>query len=299
VKVRVAVPATVANLGPGFDALALALAMQNEVVATQTGEPGLTIDPGPGAPEQLRDPAHNLVARAYTATCAELGALPEGLHIACVNRIPFRRGLGSSAAAALAGTLCATALHGAPWDEQRILQWVSDMEGHPDNAAAALLGGLVIVAPGAPAARMDVPDSLCAVVFVPDIEIATPLARAVVPRAVPMADAVFNAARVGLWVRAVATGDWSLLGEAMRDRWHQAPRAALFPALPALVEAAVEGGARGAALSGAGPSVVALTDGPPEPVGEAFRAASERSGVPGAVLVSRVRNWGARVDVEA
>lgn len=292
-QVRIAVPATVANLGPGFDVLALALELQNEVVARQTGEPGLTIDPGADAPAELRDPAHNLVARAYTATCAELGVLPEGLHISCVNRIPFRRGLGSSAAAALAGVLCATALHGASWDEQRILQWVSGIEGHPDNAAAALFGGLVIVTPGAPTVHVDVPDALRAVVFVPDVELETRLARSVVPRAVTMQDAVFNASRVGLWVRAVASGDWSLLAHAMQDRWHQPPRTALFPALPALIDAAVGAGARGAALSGAGPSVVALTDSDPAPVAEAMQGC----GVAGSVITSRVRNWGARVEV--
>lgn len=292
-QVRIAVPATVANLGPGFDVLALALELQNEVVARQTGEAGISVDPGPGSPEELRDPSHNLVARAYTATCAELGVLPDGLHISCVNRIPFRRGLGSSAAAALAGVLCATSLHAAAWDEQRILDWVSGIEGHPDNAAAALFGGLVIVTPGAPTVNLEVSDELRAVIFIPEFELETRLARSVVPKAVTMGDAVFNAARVGLWVRAAASRDWSLLGTAMEDRWHQPARTALFPALPALISAAREAGARGAALSGAGPSVVALTDGDPQPVADAMAAC----GVPGETIVSRVRNWGARIDV--
>jgi homoserine kinase len=299
VQVRIAVPATVANLGPGFDVLALALELQNEVTARQTGEPGLSIDPGPGSPDELRDPSRNLVARAYTATCAELGVLPNGLHIECVNRIPFRRGLGSSAAAALAGVLCATALHGAPWDEQRILEWVSGIEGHPDNAAAALFGGLAVVTPGARTVNVDVSDELRAVVFVPSFELETALARRVVARAFTREDAIFNAARCALWVRAVALRDWASLAVAMQDRWHQPARTALFPALPELIAAAVEGGARGAALSGAGPSVVALTDGEPEPVAAAMLACAARCGVSGETIVSRVRNWGARVDVSA
>ncbi|MEA2670548.1 MAG: homoserine kinase, partial [Chloroflexota bacterium] len=166
-RVRIAVPATAANLGPGFDVLALALELQNEVEAERTGEPGISVDPGPGAPEELHDPARNLVVRAYTAACAELGAPADGVHIRCVNRIPFRRGLGSSAAAALGGTLVATALNGAPWDEQSIIEFVAGLEGHPDNAAAALLGGLVVVTPGAPSVTMEVPEELCAVVFIP------------------------------------------------------------------------------------------------------------------------------------
>jgi homoserine kinase len=294
-QVRIAVPATVANLGPGFDVLALALELQNEVVATQTGETGLSVDPGADAPDELRDPVRNLVARAYTATCAELGVLPDGVHFACVNRIPFRRGLGSSAAAALAGALCATSLHAAPWDEQQILRWVAGIEGHPDNAAAALLGGLAIVVPDQPVVNMDVPDELRAVVFVPDFELPTALARRVVPGAFTRADAVFNASRCALLVRAFALRDWETLGAAMEDRWHQPARTALFPALPALIEAAVAGGARGAAMSGAGPSVVALTDGDPQPVAEAMAAC----GVAGTTIVSRVRNWGARIDVSA
>jgi homoserine kinase len=298
-QVRIAVPATVANLGPGFDVLALALEVQNEVVATQTGEKGLSIDAGPGAPPELADPARNLVARAYTATCAELGVLPDGVHIACVNRIPFRRGLGSSAAAALAGALCATALHAAPWDEQRILAWVAGIEGHPDNAAAALLGGLVIVVPDAAVVTMEVPEELLAVVYVPDLELSTALARRVVPGAFTRADAVFNASRCALLIRAIALRDWATLGTAMEDRWHQPPRTALFPALPALIEAALDGGARGAAMSGAGPAVVALTDGDPEPVAAAMAAAAAVHGIGGEAMVSRVRNWGARIDVSA
>jgi homoserine kinase len=298
-QVRIAVPATVANLGPGFDVLALALELQNEVTAVQTGEPGISVDPGAGSPDELRDPARNLVARAYTATCAELGVLPQGVHFTCVNRIPFRRGLGSSAAAALAGALCATALHAASWDEQRVLDWVAGLEGHPDNAAAALFGGLVIVTPGAPTVSMEIPDDLRAVVFVPDFELPTELARRVVPQAFTRADAVYNASRCALWIRAVALRDWATLGEAMRDRWHQPPRAALFPALPVIIDAAMAAGAHGAALSGAGPSVVALTGGDTAAVAEAMIAAAHKRGVAGTALVSRVRNWGARVEVSA
>lgn len=296
-EVRIAVPATVANLGPGFDIFALALELQNEVTATRTGDQGISVDPGPGAPAELHDPARNLVTRAYTAACAELGVLPDGVHIACVNRIPFRRGLGSSAAAALAGTLCATALNAAPWDEQRIISWVAALEGHPDNAAAALLGGLAIVVPDEPVTTMEVSDALRAVVYVPDVELSTTLARRVVPGAFTRADAVFNASRCALLVRAVAMHDWGTLGVAMQDRWHQSPRTALFPALPELLDAALQGGARGAAMSGAGPSVVALTDGDPEPIEAAMAAVASVHGISGETIVSRVRNWGARVDV--
>ncbi len=119
------------------------------------------------------------------------------------------------------------------------------------------------------------------------------------PQAFTRSDAVFNAARCALLVRAVALRDWATLGIAMEDRWHQPPRTALFPQLPAIIAAAVGAGARGAAMSGAGPSVVALTDGDTAPVAAAMVAAAGDGGVGGAAIVSRVRNWGARVDVSA
>ena len=295
-RATVRVPATVANLGPGFDVLALALELQNEVEAEQTGEPGISLDPGPGAPDELRDPGRNLVVRAYAAACAAIGVEATGVAFRCVNRIPLRRGLGSSAAAALSGVLAAVALHRPPWDEVRILEQVTALEGHPDNAAAALLGGLVIVAPGAAPVTMRVAEELLAVVFVPEMELSTSAAREVVPTELSRADAIFNAARCALLIRAVAEKDWSTLGTAMEDRWHQPQRTALMPALPDLIAGAVGAGACGAALAGAGPSVIALTWRDPEAVQAGFMAAARGHGLRGRSIVSRVRNWGARVD---
>ena len=295
-RATVRVPATVANLGPGFDVLALALELQNEVTAVQTGEAGVSVDAGPSAPEELRDPARNLVVRAYAAVCAEIGVDPGGVSFACVNRIPLRRGLGSSAAAALSGVLAAVALHRPPWDEVQILETVTALEGHPDNAAAALLGGLVIVPPGAAPVTMRVPEELLAVVFIPDMELSTQAAREVVPTQLDRADAIFNAARCALFIRAVAEKDWSTLGTAMEDRWHQRQRTALMPTLPDLIAGAVTAGACGAALAGAGPSVIALTWRDPEAVQKGLMAAARSHGLRGRSIVSRVRNWGARVD---
>src|SRR5437588_1703580 len=164
-RVFIGVPATVANLGPGFDILALALDVQNEVRAEQNDSSALTIDPGDGAAIDLRDPAHNLVTRAYVHACQALGKQPGGLHFACVNRIPVARGIGSSAAATLAGVLTAVALHRAPWGEEAILDTVAAMEGHRDNAAAALTGGLAVCVPESRTVRMDVPEELRAVLF--------------------------------------------------------------------------------------------------------------------------------------
>jgi homoserine kinase len=298
VRVRIAVPASVANLGPGFDILAMALQLQNDVRAEQ--RPGdLTIDPGPDAAAELRDPARNLVTTAYTQSCAELGVPSGGVHFSCVSRIPIGRGLGSSAAAVLAGVLVATSLHHAPGDEDDVLERVGALEGHCDNAAAALLGGLAICAPGAPAAQMAVSDELRAVLFIPDVPLATAESRLAVPDTFSRADAIFNASRCALLVRALATGDHAALQVAMEDRWHQAARFALIPGAEAMVAAAIGAGASGAALAGAGPSIVALTPLDPAPIGAAMADAAAGAGVSGQTMVLSPRNYGTRVDVSA
>jgi homoserine kinase len=296
----VRVPASVANLGPGFDMLALALQLQNEVVATATDDGGVTLDIEPDGDDiELRDPAHNLVTRAYREACLRLG-VPEagrGVHLRCANAIPVARGLGSSAAATLSGVLVAVALHRAPWDQRDILDCAASFEGHVDNVAAALLGGLVICAPDAAVQRVDAPDELHAVVFAPQERLSTRQAREAVPSQLSRADAIYNAARCALLVRAVVLADWAAMREAMDDRWHQRQRAVLFPPMSALIEAAYAGGAEGACLAGAGPSVLALCAHDPAPVAAAMEAAAARLDVLGDVLRLRPRNFGARVEV--
>jgi homoserine kinase len=301
-RATVRVPASVANLGPGFDVLALALQVQNEVVATATDDGVLSLELDPGdSDSELRDPAHNLVARGYLEACARLD-VPQpgrGVQLHCVNAIPVARGLGSSAAATLSGVLVAVALHRAPWDERAIIDCAATFEGHVDNLAAALLGGLVICAPGAAVQRVDAPDELRAVVFAPLQRLATSEARRAVAEQFSREDAIFNAARCALLVRAVVLADWAALREAMDDRWHQAQRAALFPAMGALIDAAYAGGADGACLAGAGPSVLALCARDPQPVAAAMEEAATAAGVAGTTLHLRPRNFGARVEVRA
>jgi homoserine kinase len=296
VRVRIAVPASVANLGPGFDILALALQLQNDIRAEQ--RPGaLTVDPGTDATEELADPEQNLVTRSYAFACAELGVPADGVHFTCVNRIPIGRGMGSSAAAVLAGVLIASALHHAPWDENAVLDRAEELEGHRDNVAAALLGGLAICSPGAPAVQLPVAEELRAVMFIPDIPFSTAEARTVVPAEFSRNDAIFNASRCALLVRALAVGDHAGLRVAMEDRWHQDARFALMPGSKVLVDAALAAGASGASLAGAGPSVIALTPLDPEPIASAMSSVAQASGAHGHTLVLAPRNYGTRVDV--
>jgi homoserine kinase len=295
-RVRIAVPASVANLGPGFDILALALQLQNDIRAEQRPGP-MTIDPGPDAAEELTDPARNLVTIAYTRACEELGVAATDVHFSCLHRIPIGRGMGSSAAAALAGVLVATALHQAPWDEDGVLDRVAALEGHRDNAAAALLGGLAICAPGAPAVQMPVSDELRAVLFIPEARFETTESRKVVPHEFSRADAIFNAGRCALLVRALALGEHSGLRFAMQDRWHQDARFAHIPGASAMVDAAMEAGASGSALAGAGPSVIALTALDATPIAAAMTAAATAARVRGSTMILAPRNYGTRVDV--
>jgi homoserine kinase len=296
VRVRIAVPASVANLGPGFDILAVALQLQNDIRAEQRPGP-LTIDAGPEASLELNDPDRNLVTLAYAQSCEALGVPVEGVHFTCVQRIPIGRGMGSSAAAALAGVLVATALHHAPWDEDDVLERVAELEGHRDNAAAALLGGLAICAPGAAAVQLAVSDELRAVLFIPDVAFTTTESRLVVPATFSRADAIFNASRCALLVRALAVGDHAGLRVAMQDRWHQDARFARMTGAREIVNAANDAGASGAALAGAGPSVIALTPLNPESIVAAMAAAAASAGVAGQTMVLAPRNYGTRVDV--
>jgi homoserine kinase len=296
-RVTVRVPATIANLGPGFDILALAVQLQNEVEATSAASGVISVDPGPEAPDELRDPGRNLVSRAFAAACAEAGVTPPGVRLRCTTAIPMGRGLGSSAAAALAGVLSASFLAGLGWDEQEVIACAARLEGHPDNVAAAMLGGLAVSVREGPVIRLDVPDSLRAVLFLPEAAMSTPSARQVVPASFSRDDAVYNAGRCALLVAALLGDRPELLAEAMRDRWHQAPRSALMPHVPALIEAALQAGAHGACLAGAGPSVLALTGERSAPVEAALQEAAGRARVAGRVVTHRVRNFGTRVDV--
>ncbi|RJK98138.1 homoserine kinase [Vallicoccus soli] len=259
--VRVHVPATSANLGPGFDALGLALGLGDDVVVTPRGE-GLRIDvEGEGAADVPRDERH-LVARVLLATLGRLGVAPGGLHLACTNRIPHARGLGSSAAAIVAGLLAARALvdDGASrLGDAEVLDLATAEEGHPDNVAACLLGGLTLAwddGGRTGVLRHDPDPGTAAVAYVPPGGVSTHEVRRLLPATVPHADAAANAGRAALLVQAL-TRRPDLLLPATQDRLHQAYRAPAMPGSAALVERLRADGVP-AVVSGAGPTVLAL-----------------------------------------
>lgn len=259
--VRVRVPATSANLGPGFDAFGLALGLYDDVVV-RVADRGLSIDiAGEGARTLGRDENH-LVVRALNATFDVLGGRPPGLEIVCANRIPHGRGLGSSAAAICAGVVAARGLviGGAErLDDTLALSVATELEGHPDNVAACLLGGFTIAwtEDGGPCAITLTPhESLAPVVLIPATPLSTEVARGLLPAKVPHVDAALNAGRAGLLTAAVTTRP-DLLFPATEDRLHQDYRAPAMRDSAELV-AKLRGEGYAAVVSGAGPTVLAL-----------------------------------------
>ena len=257
---RVRVPATTANIGPGFDCLGLALDLWNEVRFSLEGDRVEVTVEGPDPAGLPRD-ENNLVARAYLRLCEEAGkAPPAGLRIHCDIRVPMSSGLGSSSTAIVAGLLGANALTGRPFDRDRILELAADIEGHPDNVAAALLGGLTIVVQKDDrllTKKILVPEVHVALA-VPDLPFSTRAARAELPTEVSMADAVFNLQRTPLVVEALRSGDYELLSQVMDDRLHQASRLKRIPGGRTAWLAALNAGAAAVAVSGSGPSLIAF-----------------------------------------
>lgn len=296
-RVRVSVPASVANLGPGFDALGLALDLFN-VVEVEPGGDDLRVEIVGEARDLARE--DNLVLRAMEHGFALAGSALPPLRLRLTNRIPVGCGLGSSAAAIVAGLVAANALLGDPWPPEKLLALATELEGHPDNVAPALWGGLVVSCGGGDGVRwvrLEAPSELQAVLVIPELRVPTREARRVLPGSVPFQDAVFNVGRAALLVAALSSRRYDLLREAMRDRLHQPYRAPLVPGLEEALGAAERAGALGAALSGAGPGLLAFVVGDCRRVAEAVQAVLARHGVPSTWMVARPTDWGALATV--
>ena len=296
----VTVPATTSNLGPGFDCLGLALGLRNEHTLELRDEqgPARVEISGEGAETLPRDERSMLVK----ATRLILPRAPSGrLVFKSANRIPLARGLGSSAAAAVAGLWAGAHLFGTLRTSEDELEALAvKLEGHPDNVAPCVHGGLTasLAESGRPRAhRLNIHPSLSAVVCIPDFELATKKARAALPRMIPLADAVYNSSRAILLARALETGHTSHLPELMDDRLHQPYRARLVPGLREALAAAVEAGAAGAALSGSGPTVFAfIASGRAEKVGAAMKRAFLKKRISSRWLALPVDHQGVRIE---
>ena len=288
------VPASSANLGPGFDVLALALDLHLMVEARESAKTAITWA-GEGAAE-VPLTRRNLIVRAAEEPFAGWSRPLNGLELRVSNDIPIGRGLGSSAAAIIAGIMLGAKLRGLRMPAQRILELAIPLEGHGDNLAAALYGGFciaVIENGGVRVHRLDWPSRWRAVLFVPNDISPTHEARRLVPRRPAREDAVFNLGRVAEWVLACSQKDRSLVASAMDDRLHQPGRTRAYPYLDDTIAAAEQAGALGAALSGAGGSVIAIADRNLVAVGNAMISAVRSHRIKGRVTTLRAAAAGA------
>ncbi|TFU26843.1 homoserine kinase [Thermus tengchongensis] len=253
-KARLYVPATLANLGSGFDALGVALDLYLEVEAEPAREDAFFYE-GEGHVEGT----DNLIHQGYRAGMRALGLPPEPLRIRAFNPIPLARGMGSSSAALVAGVALADRFSGGSLGREGVFRVAAGVEGHPDNVAPAVYGGFVAALAEPPLAiPLPKPQGVYFVLAVPPYEVPTPLARAALPAKVPLKDAVFNLARSALWPAALSSGRLEALREACRDRLHQVYRAHLMPGILEAIEGALKAGALAAFVGGAGPTLAAL-----------------------------------------
>ena len=301
--IRVKAPATTANMGPGYDCLGMALDVWNtvEVECFPDGEPSVAII-GEGAGE-LGTGRDNLVYKAMEFLFRDAGEDMPVVRINCDNRIPLARGMGSSAAAIAGGLVAANSLCvSQEYTVNDLLEMAATIEGHPDNVAAAVLGGMQLVLMDQTidgnrlyTVPVNVPPDLYTVVFVPKIRISTEDARGVLPEKVSVSDAVHNMGRVGLIVAAMATNHPEYLAVATQDRLHQPYRQPLFPAMKVIFQAALDAGALGVFLSGSGSTVLALTKGREMTVAYEMAEAARQANVEGNVSVTQPTLLGAHL----
>lgn len=279
---RICVPATTANLGPGFDCLGMALALYNYLEVIEDDSDCLRLEVRGEGEKTLARNDENLIPRVMADFFTRVGHVSGGLRLVLENNIPIGKGLGSSAAAVAGALVAANHLAGSPLTRGQLLELGAAWEGHPDNVAAALYGGVVVTARAQEriiCRRFDPPPRLRVVVAVPNFALPTSASRRVLPAAVPVEDAVFNVGRTGLLVLALLQNDLELLAVATEDRLHQPYRAPMIPGLLQVFQAARQAGALGVTLSGAGPAVVAFVTGEEDSVGEAMCRAFRAHGV--------------------
>lgn len=302
-KILVKVPATTANLGPGFDALGLALDLWNETEFTPDQDGQMTISISGEGEGKLPLNADNAIVES-ALKIYQLAEKPcPGMRIRCHNRVPIGSGLGSSSAAMLTGMLGANALLGSPFTDEEILKLAIETEGHPDNVAPAMLGGLVasivyeerVISLKLPAQANRAP--IHVTVVQPDFDFPTQQARAILPRQVERKDAVYNISRAVLVTEALRTGDLDLLSKAMSDMLHQPYRLPLIPGAQAAMQAGRQAGASAVALSGAGPSLIAFSSKEQPGIGAAMQRAFEAAGLTARIFELETSSEGAEVSI--
>ncbi|MSQ28142.1 MAG: homoserine kinase [Dehalococcoidia bacterium] len=292
-QVTIRVPATTANLGPGFDCLGFALDIVDTVTMARSPR-GDDLSRLAGEDRQQAELVLLAARRLLTEANSDIG----GLTVTCRRQIPLGRGLGSSAAAIVAGVLGANELAGRPLDQEALGRLAAAIEGHPDNSSPCLFGGFQVCAmAGAQLWHigLPIPPELTAALFIPDFPMPTHETRKLLPETLSRADVVFQTSRAALMVGALATGRFDCFDEATQDRLHQPARGTVFAGMWDLFAAAKGAGALCAYLSGGGPTVLALVDGPADAVVAAMEQKARGSGIGGHGAIAHPANAGAHV----
>lgn len=272
-KVSVKVPASSANIGPGFDCLGMALPIYNTITIEETVLPGTGIEINLMSEDEAIDEMvfdnipkdqNNIVYKAVEMLYNSIGQEPSELKINIQTQIPITRGLGSSSSIVVGGLLAANKLLGSPADETALLAIATEVEGHPDNVAPAILGGFVLANQEDDGtitySKLPWPEEWDITVCIPDFQLATEIARSVLPKEVPMADAIFNTKHLAMLIEAVNTKDPKLMKSALKDRLHQPYREKLVPGMKEIMEAFKhEDNVLGCVLSGAGPTLLVIS----------------------------------------
>jgi len=298
-NITIKVPATSANLGPGFDTLGLALDMWNETTVTPADDFSVQVN-GEGA-GRLSSGRNNLIVRTAHRLADRVGKMLPPFHANCVNQIPLSSGMGSSAAAILTGLLTANVLIGSSLPGEELLNFAAEIEGHADNVAPALLGGLVVSTlekKKVIARQIPIGVDIHITIALPDFYLSTKQARAALPRKITMKDTIRNISRAVLVTEAFRTGDLILLGETMTDTLHQPYRLKLIPGAQSAMDGARLAGAAAVALSGAGPSVIAFSSKAEAGIGEAMKRTFGGAGFKVRIFQLGVSSRGADIHIQ-
>ncbi len=298
ITVKVRVPGTTANCGPGFDTVGIACTIYSELELSLSVEGTLRIEIEGEGNGRIPTDKNNIIYQAVQAVLDKVGSHYQGIYLKLYNKIPLARGLGSSAAAIVGGLIAANQATGNTLTQDEIFSMATIIEGHPDNVAPAIFGGITIsvMQGNQPVSLRFMPEKMLnMVVAIPEFNLSTHTARQVLPNTITMKDAVFNISRVALLIGALCKGEFHHLQYALEDKIHQPYRLQLIPGMQQVFDAAIAKGAYGAALSGAGPCLIAFTESNCDKIGMAMVQAFSKCNVKAEYISLNIDTKGAQV----